>query len=144
MGNKVNLYTGMRCGEMLALRWRDMDLEQGILTIDKSRSVAKNRAGGEGSNKYVLVEGSTKNEKARKIALTAEILKVLKTIWLMQSDHDADSLIVRTRTGKGNTATNLKHRMATIFRNAGLSDLSQGLHIFKLHKAAKNSDITPF
>ena len=101
------LYTGMRCGEMLALRWGDVDLEQGILTIEKSRSVAKNRAGGEESNKYVLVEGSTKNEKARKIALIAEALKVLKIIWLMQSDHDADSLIVRTRTGKGNTATNL-------------------------------------
>ena len=125
------LYTGMRCGEMLALRWRDVDLEQGILTIEKSRSVAKNRAGGEESNKYVLVEGSTKNEKARKLALTAEALKVLKIIWLMQSDHDADSLIVRTRTGKGNTATNLEHRMATIFRNAGLSDLSHGLHIFR-------------
>lgn len=77
----------MRCGEMLALRWGDVDLEQGILTIEKSRSIAKNRVGGEESNKYVLVEG--------------------------------------------NTATNLKHRMATIFRNAGLIDLSHGLHIFR-------------
>lgn len=125
------LYTGMRCGEMLALRWGDIDFEHGILTIEKSRSVAKNRAGGEGDNKYILVEGSTKNEKARKLALTAEALKVLRIIWNMQSDHDADSLIVRTRTGKGNTATNLEHRMATIFRNAGLSELSGGLHIFR-------------
>lgn len=125
------LYTGMRCGEMLALRWGDADLNQGILTIEKSRSVAKNRAGGEGGNKYVLIEGSTKNEKARKIALTPEALKILKLIWNMQSDHEADSLIVQTRTGKGNTATNLEHRMATIFHNAGLSDLSGGLHIFR-------------
>ena len=125
------LYTGMRCGEMLALRWEDVDFEQGILTIEKSRSVAKNRTGGKGSNKYVLVEGSTKNEKARKLALTPEALKVLKIIWDMQSDHEAGSLIVRTRTGKGNTATNLEHRMATIFHNAGLSDLSGGLHIFR-------------
>lgn len=119
------------------LCWRDVDLEQGILAIEKSRSVVKNRAGGEESDKYVLVAGSTKNEKARKIALTAEALKVLKTIWLMQSDHDADSLIVRTRTGKGNTATNLEHRMTTVFRNAGLSDLSQGLHIYRRTFAAR-------
>lgn len=125
------LYTGMRCGEMLALRWEDVDLEQGILTIEKSRSIAKNRTGGEGSNKYVLVEGSTKNEKARKLALTPGALEVLKIIWDTQSDHEADSLIVRTRTGKGNTATNLEHRMATIFHNAGLNDLSGGLHIFR-------------
>ena len=115
----------------MALRWGDVDLNQGILTVEKSRSVAKNRAGGEGSNKYVLVEGSTKNEKARKLALTPEALKVLKMIWNMQSDHEADSLIVRIRTGKGNTATNLEHRMATIFHNAGLSDLRGGLHIFR-------------
>lgn len=49
----------------------------------------------------------------------------------MQSDHEEDSLIVRTRTGKGNTATNLEHRRVTIFRNAGLNHLSGGLHIFR-------------
>lgn len=68
------LYTGIRCGEMLALRWGDVDLEHGILTVEKSRSVAKNRVGGVGGNKYVLVEGSTKNEKVRKLALTSEAL----------------------------------------------------------------------
>lgn len=37
------LYTGIRCGEMLALRWKDVDFENCMLMIDKSRSVAKNR-----------------------------------------------------------------------------------------------------
>lgn len=146
------LYTGMRCGEMLALRWEDVDFQQGgILTIEKSRSVAKNRKGGAGDCKYVLVEGSTKNEKARKIALTPDALNVLKIIWDMQSDHEAGSLIVRTRTGKGNTATNLEHRMATIFRNAGLGGLSSGLHIFRrtfatrmYEKGARIKDIAAY
>lgn len=42
-----------------------------------------------------------------------------------------DDLIVRTRTGHGNTATNPEHRMATIFHNAGLHELKGGLHIFR-------------
>lgn len=42
-----------------------------------------------------------------------------------------DEVIVKTRTGKPNTATNLEHRMATIFKNAGLTDLKGGLHIFR-------------
>ena len=37
------LYTGMRCGEMIALRWRDVDWENGLLTVEKSASMAKNR-----------------------------------------------------------------------------------------------------
>lgn len=49
----------------------------------------------------------------------------------MQSDHETDSLIIQTKTGKGNTATNLQHCIATTFCNAGLSDLSGGLHIFR-------------
>ena len=36
---------------------------------------------------------------------------------------DKSALIVHTRTGKPNTATNLEYRMATIFRNADLADL---------------------
>ncbi len=40
-------------------------------------------------------------------------------------------MIVKTRTGNPNTATNLEHRMVTIFTNAGLKDLSSKLHIFR-------------
>ncbi len=49
---------------------------------------------------------------------------------------DESAIIAKTRTGKPNTATNLEHRMATIFRNAGLSDLKGGLHIFRRTFAA--------
>lgn len=117
------LRTGMRCGEMLALRWGDVDFGHGLLTIDKSRSMAKNRAEAEGDNKYVMVEGTAKNEKARIIVLTEDALKLLKILKSRDAFPDDDELIVRTKTGRGNTATNLEHRMATIFRNAGLTEL---------------------
>ena len=125
------LHTGMRCGEMLALRWKDVDFEQGFLTIEKSRSVAKDRDG-EGKTKYKIVEGTTKNSKARKIELKSEAIEILKEI-KRQSPNGCqpEDLIVKTRTGNPNTATNLEHRMVTIFKNAGLSELSGGLHIFR-------------
>ncbi|MCM1190066.1 MAG: site-specific integrase [bacterium] len=125
------LYTGMRCGEMLALRWSDVDFEHGLLTIEKSRSVAKNRTGADSDKRYVIVEGSTKNEKARKISLTKEAMDVLKLLRTMDDSAGEADLVVKTRTGRGNTATNLEHRMATIFHNAGLKELKGGLHIFR-------------
>ena len=42
--------------------------------------MAKNRNTEAGDNKYIAVEGTTKNEKAREIRLTDEALKVLKII----------------------------------------------------------------
>lgn len=44
---------------------------------------------------------------------------------------DADELIVQTRTGKLNTASNLEHRMKIIMKNAGLENIRGGLHILR-------------
>lgn len=118
---------------MLALRWDDVDFKAGFLNIEKSRSMAKNRESGkERGAGYVMIEGTTKNEKARKIKLTEKALGVLYQIkrYYGEGDDEGD-LIVKTRTGKPNTATNLEHRMATLFKNAGLDDLKGGLHIFR-------------
>lgn len=127
------LHTGMRCGEMLALRWNDVDFERGTLNIAKSRSMAKNRGKAEMSdNNYAMVEGTTKNEKARKIKLTETALDILKKIKIFYGEGEEENeLIVKTRTGEPNTATNLEHRMSTIFKNAGLVDMKSGLHIFR-------------
>lgn len=127
------LHTGMRCGEMLALCWKDADIQGGFLTIEKSSSMAKNRdKDSKNEKKYIMVEGTTKNEKARKIKLTEEALSVLKQIKIIYGvNDDENAKIVKTRTGKPNTATNLEHGMATIFRHAGLTELKGGLHIFR-------------
>jgi len=117
--------------EMREERWADVDFEDGDLVIDKSRSVAKNRDKTMEDKKYVTVEGTTKNEKARRIKLKHEALEVLRELRNDDIAAGMEELIVRTRTGKGNTATNLEHRMATIFKNAGLVDLNGGLHIFR-------------
>lgn len=117
---------------MLALRWKDIDFDNKILTIEKSRSVAKNRnKESEDDKKYVVVEGTTKNEKARKIKLTPEAVHILQLIKEECCDKRSDSLIVTIRTGRHNTATNLEHRTATIFKNAGLMEFKGGLHIFR-------------
>ena len=56
--------TGMRCGEMIALRWRDVDWENGLLTIEKSASMTKNRdkMDDEDNNFVYLVVGTQKRD----------------------------------------------------------------------------------
>ena len=131
------LHTGMRCGEMIALRWKDVDFENGLLKIEKSQSMAKNREWEEGENKYIPIEGTTKNEKAREIRLTKEALDALRLIRVMNSNIAENDFVCVTKTGKTNTATNLGHRMAVIFKNAGLSEYTGSLHIFRRTFATK-------
>lgn len=124
------LYTGMRVGEMLALRWRDWKGD--YLVIEKSISMAKNRnKESDEENNYVSLEGSTKNQKARTIELNKEAKYILQKIKDSRDSSLPDEFIVTTKTGKINTASNLEHRMKVIMKNAELQGVKGGLHIFR-------------
>ena len=124
------LYTGMRVGEMLALRWKDWKGDH--LVIEKSISMAKNRnKESEEENNYVSLEGSTKNQKARTIELNKEAKYILQKIKDSRDSSLPDEFIVTTKTGKINTASNLEHRMKVIMKNVELQGVKGGLHIFR-------------
>ena len=82
-------------------------------------------------NNYIAVEGSTKNQKARIIRLRSEAKETLQRIKNNRKNLQEDDFIVITRTGKLNTASNLEHRMKIIMKNAGLTNVHGGLHIFR-------------
>jgi integrase len=65
--------TGMRRGEALALRWRDISLDAATVSVRRSAGVVRNR--GEAP---ALVEGGTKSGKPRVIDLDAATVAVLK------------------------------------------------------------------
>lgn len=65
--------TGMRRGECLALRWRDIDLDAGTVSVRRSAGVIRNK--GEGAT---VGEGDTKSGKARVVDLDAGTVTVLR------------------------------------------------------------------
>jgi integrase len=65
--------TGMRRGEALALRWRDVDLGAATVSIRRSAGVVRDR--GEAPT---LVEGDTKSGKPRVVDLDGEAAAVLR------------------------------------------------------------------
>jgi integrase len=66
MGCRPLARTGMRRGEALALRWRDVDLDAGRLAVRRSLGVVKAEDAGER-----LVQGSTKTGQSRVVNLDA-------------------------------------------------------------------------
>lgn len=69
----VSAFTGMRRGELLALRWRDIDLAAGTISI--RRSITPVRVKGQG---LTLVEGLTKGKASRVVDIDPGTITVLK------------------------------------------------------------------
>lgn len=67
------LYTGLRIGELLALSWKDIDLEKGILTVSKTCR------DGNINGKHVRISDTPKTENSRRqIPLSKTLVKMLK------------------------------------------------------------------
>jgi integrase len=73
MGWRLLAATGMRRGEALALRWRDVDLDAGRLAVRRSVGVVKAKGAGER-----LVEGPPKTGRSRVVDLDAGTVAALR------------------------------------------------------------------
>ena len=78
--------SGMRRGEALALRWRDIDLDTGTVSVRRSAGIVRD-AGGTG-----VLEGATKSGKPRVIDLDDDTLAVLRA-WRKERGSMALQLI---------------------------------------------------
>jgi integrase len=66
--------TGMRRGEALALRWRDLDVDAGRLSVRRSVGVVKTKGQGE-----QLLEGPTKSTRPRVVDLDPQTVAALRS-----------------------------------------------------------------
>jgi len=95
------LRTGMRMGELIALRWRDVDLVAGKITV--RQNAVKSRI------------GTPKSGKAREIALSNETISALKSY-----RHLRGPLVFCTMDGVMLKYTELRHPLWRACRKAGL------------------------
>lgn len=70
---RVLAYTGMRRGELLALRWRDLDTKGSSLSVRRSVGVVKTKG-----EREQLIEGSTKSGKQRSVDLDPRTVAALR------------------------------------------------------------------
>jgi len=75
----VNVDTGLRAGELLALTWNDVDLTNGLVTVNKNIVYVKNRDENAVEGYKMIVQDSPKTEASnRTIPLTKRSLSILK------------------------------------------------------------------
>ncbi|MBR1677047.1 MAG: site-specific integrase, partial [Clostridia bacterium] len=73
-GVMLCLYSGLRVGELLALKWEDIDFQAGILTVSKSCHDGKGKDG-----HYIRVEETPKTSSSRRvIPLPKQLFPLIK------------------------------------------------------------------
>jgi integrase len=118
------LATGMRRNEMLALRWRDVDLDGSRLTVEQSL---------EQTPAHGLRTKSPKTTKGRRtISLPAHSVADLRTHWRAQQEQrlalgigksPADSPVLANWDGKFMSPSALNHAWRRQMREIGMSDV---------------------
>ena len=108
--------TGLRPSEALALRWRDVDLATGTLTVRRSVQWDKDK------REHVFNEPKTPSSR-RTIPLPYGLTRVLADHMVMTSYDTPDDLVFTTRSGKpGGHRTIVQEAFKPAVRRAGLDE----------------------
>jgi integrase len=108
-------YTGARRGELLNLRWRDIDLDTPEIRITGSAAVIAGKR----------IEGTTKSGRSRTVSLDAETVQVLRDHWKRQAQdrlkagpewRGADDYVFRTAWGEPVHPDTVSSLMTTLIK----------------------------
>lgn len=110
------LYTGIRIGELLALEWKDINFEKGIMSINKTVYVTKNEYGD-----WYLEENLPKtNSSIREIPLPYYILDDLKEL---KKSSNSKKVVTKKDGGVMRAAT-LRERFTKLTKELGVRSLN--------------------
>ena len=122
----VDLYTGMRKGEILGLRWVDIDFEQGTITVSRQLQVEPFKGG-----RYYLAP--LKNDKERIITPAPYVMQILREQRRCQNEArllagaawdegDIPGLVFTNEVGKHLCHQTIGTRYKKLVTAAGLPD----------------------
>lgn len=142
-GNVIvaNLYMGLRIGELLALRWRDVYFDKDYVVVNKTLIQENNPLYDEsdpekmkrlGIKKVIFrIQKSTKTGKDRKVPLNNASKKYLNYHFIQTDYNKTDDFVVATRNGKSTTPKNIQDAIASILKNADTKMQSSNTHIMR-------------
>ena len=79
IGLLISLYSGIRIGELCALRWEDVDFEKNCLTINKTIQRVYIKDKNKNISKVIITTPKTKNAN-REIPINKDFLEILKKV----------------------------------------------------------------
>lgn len=137
------LGTGMRRGELLALRWKDIDFDRALLRVERSV---------EQTNQGIKFKSPKTRHGRRTITLPASLVIELKAHWKRQQEQrlkiglgkaPPDALVFATWEGKVRSPDGLTKEWSLAMKAAGLPDvtLHSLRHTHASHLIASGLDV---
>ncbi|MDF9409066.1 site-specific integrase [Pelotomaculum isophthalicicum JI] len=119
----LEIGTGLRRGELLALRWKDIDLDKGTLTVNQALSRV---ALPDKDKKTQLMFQAPKTEKGKRvIKLKNNVIKTLKAHQLATGNRDnPDALVFSNKKGRPLDPRAFTKRYEYILTKAGIPKTS--------------------
>ena len=134
----ANLFLGLRISELLALRWKDIDLENNVITIDKTMINKDNPEYNASfpelmkqmgiSKKMYAIQNHTKTNKIRYVTINENARELILYYMNFVDSSNPNNFVMKTCTGKATDISGVTKTMALIQKRAGLDKAITGTH----------------
>jgi integrase len=125
----IAISTGLRLGEVLGLTWRDIDLEQGILTVREAQKTRRERDGEVITYETTYGAPKSKNSK-RSLDIPEALIEVLRKLqleqetqkrWTHKDVYEDHGLVCCMEDGSPIKNESMGSRFRTLARRLGLN-----------------------
>jgi len=126
----LEFHTGLRLGELLALRWEDVDLKAGLVSVKRSLARVKNEEPGDKKTKIIFQEPKT-GKGIRTIPIPADVVSVLRTHKIRQTEerlklgpsYNTEGLVFTSATGGPIWPESFRRYWKSLLKRANLPDI---------------------
>lgn len=124
----ANMYMGLRGGELLALQWKDIDLEKGTVYVSKTlieyRDLDNNKT-------HFEVQNSTKRDKNRYVPINTRAKELIQKHYDNAEFTDPEDFVISTSGRKTNTLKNLSDMIKKIEEEGETTVRAHNTHILR-------------
>lgn len=126
----IIMETGIRVGELLALKWSDVDLEKKLLHIKTSYSRVKDRSG-ETNSKIANISSTKTKRSYRVIPLSQRAIYAFEKYAELNPNCTPDDHVIITANGTVPNARNITRTLNDMLVRANCSVKKCGLHALR-------------
>lgn len=124
----ANIYMGLRGGELLALQWQDIDLENGTVYVSKTLIEYRDLDNGK---THFEVQNSTKRDKNRYVPINTRAKELIQKYRDNAEFTEPEDFVISTANRKTNTLKNLSDMIGRIEEEGETKVRAHNTHILR-------------